>query len=234
LSRKRRLLEAAQENKKKETKFRDQVVVTAKTDGQKRYIVEIKNNDIIFCYGPAGTGKTAVAVGLGLQAILAPNPAFEKIVVLRPAREACDEKIGFLPGQLEDKMSPWAAPVIDNVSVFVEQSRLKNLLYEHKIEVVPIGFSRGRSFNKSYVILDEAQNTTPKQMLLVLTRLGQDSKLIINGDTDQSDMQNGDNGLSDAIKRLEGLQGLSIVKLDETDIVRHRLIGEIIRRYKQK
>lgn len=217
-------------NGKQKKEFRHQVVVSAMTEGQKKYIVEIKNNDIVFCSGPAGSGKTAVAVGMALQYICAEQPAFEKIVVLRPAKEACDEKIGYLPGNLEEKMSPYAAPIFDNMEVFIDKARIKNLVWENKIEIVPIAFARGRSFNKSFILVDEGQNCTEKQLLLILTRLGKGSKMCVNGDLKQSDLKTA-SGLIDAIRRLQGIDGISFVRLDETDIVRHPLVAEIVKRY---
>ena len=205
-----------------------EVIVSGKTAGQKTYIQEIQNNDIIFCTGPAGTGKTAIAVGMGLQ-MLAANK-YQKIVIMRPAVEACNERIGFLPGSAEEKLSPFSAPVYDNMEVFLPKMAVRALAADGKIEIVPLGFARGRTFNKSYVIVDEAQDLTVKQTLLVLTRLGQESKMIFNGDLLQSDLFE-TNGLEDAFVRLQGIKGLGFVTLDMADIVRHHLIGQILDRY---
>jgi phosphate starvation-inducible PhoH-like protein len=202
----------------------------AKTPGQKRYIVEIKNNDVTFCVGPAGSGKTAIAIGLALQDVLSNNPTYKKIVVMRPVKEACDEHVGYLPGDLMEKMIPWAAPVVDNMAVFMDPRGIKGMFAHGIIEVVPLAYARGRSLNDSFIILDEAQNVAPKQMLMVLTRIGSNSKLVINGDVSQTDTV-GQNGLADAFGRLDGIRGISFVQLEEEDIVRNGLIREIIRRY---
>lgn len=215
---------------KKDVRYKKNVIVSAQTAGQKKYIIEIKNNDITFCYGPAGSGKTAVAVGIALQHICVAEPAYEKLVIMRPAKEACDEKIGFLPGDLDDKMSPWAAPVMDNMLVFIDQKQIKNLMWERRIEIIPTAYARGRSLNNSFIIVDEAQNLSPKQMLMILTRLGKKSKLVINGDLAQSDIR-GDSGLFDAVERLQGIKGISFVEMHNDDIVRHPLIAKILNRY---
>lgn len=216
--------------KTKEERFRHQVAVKAMTEGQGQYISQIKNNDIVFCCGPAGSGKTAVAVGMALQYICAPEPAFEKLVILRPAKEACDEKIGFLPGDVSMKMESWVAPVMDNMGVFTDKSQIKNLVYQEKIEVVPLAFIRGRSFNKSIIFVDEAQNCSSSQMLSILTRIGKGSKMIIAGDLAQSDIR-GESGLRDALERLKGVPGIAFCQLEASDIVRHPLIATILERY---
>lgn len=214
---------------KKEDRYKRNVIVNAMTEGQKDYIIEIKNNDITFCFGPAGSGKTAVAVGLALQYLCAPTPAYEKFVILRPAKEACDEKIGYLPGDVGAKLEGYVAPVMDNMEVFIDRSQIKNLFYQNKIEVVPLAFIRGRSFNKSIILVDEAQNCSPQQMLAILTRLGKASKMIIAGDPLQSDVRN--SGLQDAVEKLQDIPGIGLCELDATDIVRHPLIGKILERY---
>lgn len=210
-------------------KFRDEIVVQARTTGQKRYIQEIKNNDIIFCCGPAGCGKTVIAVGMALQYVLAPRPAYEKIVIMRPVKEACGETLGYLPGDLGDKMAPWAAPILDNMEVFIDPVQIKNVFYQRKVEIIPMAYARGRSLNRSFIIVDEAQNCNPKQFLMTLTRLGENSKMVINGDVSQSDSSI--EGLSDAIRRLQGIQGIATCEMGKDDIVRHRLISQIIEAY---
>jgi phosphate starvation-inducible PhoH-like protein len=211
--------------------FSHQISVSARTPGQKNYIIQIKEHDITFCFGPAGTGKTAIAVGMGLQYITDPRSGISKMVIMRPAKEACDEQLGALPGDLTDKMSPWAAPVIDNMEVFVGKTTIRNLVWEKKVEVVPLAYARGRSFNHSFVILDEAQNCSPKQMLMALTRIGEDSKMIVNGDTTQSDNGVHGSGIEDAVSRLMDMAEVAVVRLAEEDIVRNPLIGEIVKRY---
>jgi phosphate starvation-inducible PhoH-like protein len=207
------------------------IVVSAKTIGQKKLIISIKNNDIVICTGPAGTGKTYLSTGTALQYLFAPQSNIKKLVFMRPAKEACDEHLGALPGELSEKMSPWIKPIMDNMEEFISTSIIKNLFWEKKIEVVPLAYARGRSLNNAFIILDEAQSTTDKQLLMVLTRIGKGSKMVINGDLDQKDSVNL-NGLDDAMNRLQGVQGLGIVNMDGEDIVRHPMIKEILKRYK--
>lgn len=206
------------------------IVLQAQTDGQKHYINTIHNNDITFCMGPAGCGKTIIATGLALQGIVTENPIYERLVIMRPAKEACEENIGALPGDIGEKMSAWTAPVVDNMKVFLDSGAIKSLFYNEKIEVLPLAFARGRSLNNAFIIVDEAQNVSPKQMMMILTRIGQGSKMVINGDLAQSDI-NGVNGLYDAFERLDGVKGIAFVELDGDDIVRSPIIKEIVKRY---
>lgn len=209
------------------------LVVTGKSLGQKRYINDIKTHDITICTGPAGTGKTVVAVGLALQGIMSETPQYDKLVILRPVKEACGEHLGFLPGDLHEKMMPWAAPVIDNMEVFVDANTVKNLFYHKKVEIIPLALARGRSLNKAFVIVDEAQNCSVDQMLMILTRLGTGSKMVINGDISQTDSKYEVNGLKDAMERLSDMSCVAICQMGctEADIIRNPIIAQIIMRY---
>jgi phosphate starvation-inducible PhoH-like protein len=211
-------------------KFKDMVIVKAMTPGQKDYILSIKNSQITICTGPAGSGKTAIAVGIALQNVLGTNPAYEKLIIMRPAKEACGESIGYLPGELKEKMSPWAAPIIDNMKIFIDDSQIKNIFWSGAAEIVPLAYCRGRSLNKSFIILDEAQSCTKEQILMALTRIGSGSKMVVNGDLLQSDLT-GQNGLADALERLHDLESVAITQMDDRDIVRNPIISEILRRY---
>lgn len=206
------------------------IVLSPQTEGQKHYINTIQNSDITFCMGPAGCGKTIIATGLALQGLVTDNPIYERLVIMRPAKEACDENIGALPGDIGEKMSAWTAPVVDNMKVFLETSAINSLFHNEKIEVLPLAFARGRSLNNAFIIVDEAQNVSPKQMMMILTRIGKGSKMVINGDLAQSDIH-GKNGLFDAFERLDGIDGISFVELNEDDIVRSPIIKHIIKRY---
>ena len=210
---------------------RNTVTVTAKNYGQKELIKSIIKNKITICEGPAGVGKTAVSIGMGLQDLL--SNKVEKIIIMRPIIEACGEELGFLPGDVADKMSVWLMPIQDNLAVFVDQSKIDYLLRQKKIEALPLAYARGRSLNHSFVILEEAQNCSPKQLLMALTRLGEDSKMVISGDITQNDKnERGMTGLQDCIERLEEMQDVGIVRMKEVDIVRNPMIREIIARYR--
>lgn len=206
------------------------VVVSGLTAGQKEYIKSIIANRIIFCAGPAGTGKTAVAVGMALQSILSPGSQYKRIIVMRPVMEACGEHIGFIPGDLDMKMQPWIKPVMDNMMPFLPPSEVQVLFRAGMVEVIPLAFARGRSLNDAFIVLDEAQNCSEKQMKMALTRMGSHSKMVVEGDTSQRD-SDGICGLEDAMTRLEGVNGVAMVRLDKRDIVRDPMIGEILDRY---
>lgn len=207
------------------------VSVTAKTENQRKYIQAILNSDIIFCHGSAGTGKTTVAAGIALQLLLEQNSPYEKIVIIRPAKEACGENLGALPGDLSEKMLPWALPVLDNCLNFIDKKILNLLIEQDKIEVIPIAYARGRSLNNCLIIIDEAENLTDKMLLLLLTRFGQGSKMVINGDLEQSDIHN--SGFNDAMHRLAQLDGVSIIMMTDEDVVRHPLVKEILKLYRK-
>ncbi len=205
--------------------------VEARTKGQRKYLEVIDQNDMIFCCGPAGTGKTYLAVAVAVAMLK--QARIRRIILARPAVEA-GEKLGFLPGDLQAKVNPYLRPLLDALSDMMEYSQITRFMQNDIIEVVPLAFMRGRTLNDAVVILDEAQNTTVSQMLMFLTRMGNDSKMIITGDVRQSDL--GDNersGLSDALMRLKGIKGIGTVKLSETDIVRHKLVHSIVKAYEK-
>jgi len=208
------------------------VVVTGMTPGQKDYIKAIINNRVVFCAGPAGTGKTAVAVGMALQYVLSPGSPYKRIVVMRPVMEACGEHIGFIPGDLENKMAPWIKPVMDNMMPFLPPSEAQGLFRAGMVEVIPLAYARGRSLSDAFIILDEAQNCSDKQMKMALTRMGRNSKMIIDGDTTQRDTE-GVCGLADAMNRLSGVPGVYMIALGKEDIVRDPMIGLILERYEE-
>lgn len=213
---------------REDNKYRDGILISAKNSSQRNYILEIQNNDLVFCTGPAGTGKTAVAVGMALQAVLAEHSAYERLVIIRPVKAACGESLGYLPGDIQSKMAPWAAPIVDNMKIFIDQAQIKNLFWSNMVEIVPLALARGRSLVKSFIILDEAQNCSRDQLKMALTRIGEGSKMVITGDLDQSDIQ-GD-GLEQVIKCLQGMPRTGICNFVRSDIVRNPMISEILRR----
>lgn len=199
------------------------------TGGQQDYIDCILSNDITFGIGPAGTGKTFLATIMAVQALL--DGEVEKIILVRPIVES-GEKLGFLPGTFQDKVDPYMRPIYDAMGEVLSPSQIKQYMESGIIEIAPLAFMRGRSLNKCFIILDEAQNTTKTQMLMLLTRIGRRSKAVITGDFTQIDLvRPQDSGLEDAINKLEGIDGIGICELESTDIVRHRLVQDIIAAY---
>ena len=203
--------------------------VRAKTPGQRRYIEAVRSHDLIFCTGPAGTGKTYIAVAVAVH--LLKHQQARRLILVRPAVEA-GEKLGFLPGDMQAKVNPYLRPLFDALHDMMEYDQIRRFMVNDLIEVIPLAFMRGRTLNESVIILDEAQNTTVPQMLMFLTRMGHGSKMIVTGDDSQTDLPEGtESGLLDAQRRLGGIKGISFVRLDRGDIVRHRLVQSIVLAY---
>ncbi len=206
--------------------------VKPKTEGQKRYVEAMFANDLTFCVGPAGTGKTYLAVAAAASQLK--QGKCRRIVLARPAVEA-GERLGFLPGDLQAKVNPYLRPLFDALHDMMDFEQVKRFMVNDVIEVIPLAFMRGRTLNESLIILDEAQNTTPAQMLMFLTRLGHDSKMIVTGDTSQVDLpEEQRSGLVDALEKLRGIKGIGIVELERGDIVRHRLVQNIVNAYERR
>lgn len=205
------------------------VGIVPKTDGQRDYVRAMVDHDLVFCLGPAGTGKTYLAVAMAVSLLKANS--IKRIVLVRPAVEA-GEKLGFLPGDMQAKVNPYLRPLFDAMHDTMTFDQIKRFMDNDVIEVVPLAFMRGRTLNHSVVILDEAQNTTVSQMLMFLTRLGQQSKMIVTGDDSQVDLEAGQSsGLTDGVQRLRGIRGIAVIRLNERDIVRHRLVQNIVNAY---
>lgn len=203
--------------------------VRPKTEGQKAYLDAIFKHDLTFCLGPAGTGKTYLAVAAA--ASMLKSGRVKRIILARPAVEA-GERLGFLPGDLQAKVNPYLRPLFDALHDMMDFDQVKRFMLNDVIEVVPLAFMRGRTLNESAIILDEAQNTTPSQMLMFLTRLGNDSKMIVTGDPSQIDLEEDQpSGLIDAVERLRGIKLIATVELKRADIVRHRLVQSIVNAY---
>src|ERR1700723_2887868 len=204
-------------------------VLAPKTVTQRRYLEAIERNDLVFGIGPAGTGKTYLAVEMAIQALI--SKRVTRIILTRPAVEA-GERLGFLPGTLQEKIDPYLRPLYDALYDMLEPERVERYLEKNVIEIAPIAFMRGRTLNDSFVILDEAQNTTSEQMKMFVTRLGFNSKAVITGDITQIDLPNAlRSGLLQAINILKRVEGLTFVHFDESDVVRHHLVQRIIRAY---
>ncbi|MFJ9290909.1 PhoH family protein [Bacillus halotolerans] len=203
--------------------------IRVKTMGQREYVAAMKRNDLVFGIGPAGTGKTYLAVVKAVHALK--NGHIKKIILTRPAVEA-GESLGFLPGDLKEKVDPYLRPLYDALHDVLGTDHTERLLERGVIEIAPLAYMRGRTLDDAYVILDEAQNTTPAQMKMFLTRLGFGSKMIITGDVSQIDLPKGvKSGLAVAREMLKEINGISVIELDQTDVVRHPLVAKIIEAY---
>jgi phosphate starvation-inducible PhoH-like protein len=203
--------------------------IRPRTEGQNAYVTAIRQHDMTFCVGPAGCGKTYLAVATAVEALK--SRQIRKIVLVRPAVEA-GESLGFLPGDLQAKLNPYLRPLLDALNEMVEYDQVKFYMEQDIIEVIPLAYMRGRTLNQAFIILDEAQNTTVAQMKMFLTRMGEGSKIVVSGDTSQVDLPAGvTSGLKDAIHRLSGIPGIAFVQLGEGDIVRHKLVQQIVRAY---
>jgi len=203
--------------------------VQPRSPGQRRYVEAIRRHDMVFCTGPAGTGKTYLAVAVAVN-MLKTGKA-RRMILARPAVEA-GEKLGFLPGDMQAKVNPYLRPLFDALNDMMDFDQVRRFMANDIIEVIPLAFMRGRTLNDSVIIVDEAQNTTCLQMLMLLTRMGHGSKMIVTGDDSQVDLpEDVTSGLIDAGRRLKGIKGLIFIRLDKHDIVRHRLVQKIVEAY---
>src|SRR5206468_1061106 len=206
-------------------------VLAPKTVNQRRYLEAIERNDMVFGVGPAGTGKTYLAVAMAISALI--NKQVSRIILTRPAVEA-GERLGFLPGTLQEKVDPYLRPLYDALYDMLEAEKIEKLLERNVIEVAPIAFMRGRTLNDSFIIMDEAQNSTPEQMKMILTRQGFNSKMVVTGDITQVDLPPGQRcGLIEVIDVLRGVEGISFVQFDDRDVVRHNLVQKIVKAYER-
>lgn len=206
-------------------------IIRPKTLGQKKYVDAIKRSSIVFGVGPAGTGKTYLAVALAVYALK--NKEIDKIILTRPAVEA-GEKLGFLPGDMNEKVDPYLRPLFDALQEIMGQDAYLRHIERGSIEIAPLAYMRGRTLSNSFIILDEAQNTTKEQMKMFLTRMGENSRIVVTGDVTQIDLpKNVKSGMIDAIEVLDGVEGIEIVKLTAKDVVRHELVTRIIQAYEK-
>lgn len=216
--------------------FRDELfavspkkTLTPRTLTQRAYFSAIRDNDMVFSIGPAGTGKTYLAVAMAVYALQ--RKEVKKIILTRPAVEA-GEKLGFLPGDLVDKVNPYMRPLYDALYDMLDFSKVQDMIEENIIEIAPLAFMRGRTLSNAFVILDEAQNTTPEQMKMFITRLGFGSKAVITGDITQIDLPGKDrSGLVEACNILQNVKGINFIKFEDTDVVRHPLVARIVKAY---
>jgi phosphate starvation-inducible protein PhoH and related proteins len=203
--------------------------IKPKTVNQQKLVEQVHDNDLVFAIGPAGTGKTYISVAMAVKALK--NKQVKKIIITRPAVEA-GENLGFLPGDLKEKIDPYLRPIYDALHDMIPFEKLQYYMEREIIEIAPLAYMRGRTLNNAFILLDEAQNTTPMQMKMFLTRMGPDSKMIVTGDTTQIDLPgNQRSGLKEAVKILYNVKGIGLVELSDKDVVRHRLVRDIIEAY---
>ena len=209
--------------------FQKGIFIKPKTDGQTKYIEAIRKNDLVFCIGPAGTGKTYLAVAMALSYLK--SGRIRRIVLARPAVEA-GEKLGYLPGDIKAKVNPYLRPLYDAIADMMDVGHVKKYLESDLIEILPLAYMRGRTLNDAFIILDEAQNCTIKQMKTFLTRLGMKSKVVVTGDITQVDLSAGEiSGLIDVQERLMNINNISFMYLTKADIIRHKLVQDIVDAY---
>ena len=205
--------------------------IKARSENQQRLIDAYMDNDMIFATGPAGTGKTYLSIALAVKALK--EKTAKKIILSRPAVEA-GEKLGFLPGDMKDKIDPYLQPLYDALEDMLPQIKLQEMMERHVIQIAPLAFMRGRTLSDAVVILDEAQNTTPQQVRMFLTRMGWNTKMIVTGDTSQIDLPKSQkSGLIEALHILQGVEGIGFVELNRKDIVRHKLVTRIVNAYEK-
>lgn len=226
--------------KDKETQVKDDNVVVysiigrpvkARTQNQQRLIDAFNQNDMVFAVGPAGTGKTYLSIALAVKALK--EKSIKRIILSRPAVEA-GEKLGFLPGDMKDKIDPYLQPLYDALGDMIPAVKLQDMMEKNVIQIAPLAFMRGRTLSDAVVILDEAQNTTAAQIRMFLTRMGWNTKMIITGDLTQVDLPNEQkSGLKEALRILTGIEGIGVVELDQKDVVRHKLVTKIVNAYEQ-
>ena len=211
---------------------RNGLLVKARTPNQRRLVDAVKQNDMVFAIGPAGTGKTYTAVALAVRALK--NKEVRRIILTRPAVEA-GENLGFLPGDLRDKLDPYLQPLYDALRDMIPQQKLLSYWEDSTIEIAPLAFMRGRTLDNAFVILDEAQNATQSQLKMFLTRMGRNAKFVVTGDITQIDLpRNQKSGLVQATQILKDIEGISVIELDNSDVIRHRLVTKIIRAYERE
>lgn len=200
--------------------------LSAKTENQKEYIKSVKDNQVVICSGPAGTGKTHIATSLAIMGLI--RDEYEKVIITRPLVQA-GEDTGYLPGNIREKMSPYLRPIFDELLCYVSNSDIITLMNSGKIEICPLAYMRGRNFHHSFIVADECQNASEKQLMMLLTRIGKQSKIVMTGDASQSDLNyRSQGGLNSCIQGLSGVNGVGIINLTSQDIVREPIVERIV------